>query len=116
MRVKREHSLFLASWVIDSNSPERILEKARDLRRMMKNRPGDFPLQVSGPYSIRGESRGIQVLEADYVKLDNLMNFWLPEIVLTFEPITQTRLWEIEGSQPKTAKGRQSNQAIPVRG
>ena len=115
MRIQREHSLFLASWEIDSKNLGRVLEKARDLRNIMKARPGDFPRSVCGPYSLKGEGRCFQIFEADYVMLDNLTNFWFPEIALIFKPITETRLWEMNTSHSKTEKDIQKNQAIPVR-
>lgn len=115
MRIQREHSLFLASWEIDSKNIGSVLEKARDLRNIMNVRPEDFPRSVCGPYSLKGEGKGFQIFEADYVMLDNLMNFWFPEIALTFEPITETRLWEINTSHSNTEKGIQNNQVIPVR-
>ncbi len=115
MRIQREHSLFLASWEIDSKNLGRVLEKARDLRDIMNVRPGDFPRSVCGPYSLKGEGKGFQIFEANYVMLDNLMNFWFPEIALTFKPITETRLWEMNTSHSKTEKGIQNSQVIPVR-
>lgn len=114
MRIKRENSLFLASWELDSENPGGVLEKARDLRKIMKERPEEFPRPVCRPYTSKEGGKGFQVFEANHVILDNLMNFWFPEIVLSFEPITETKLWEIEGSQPQTTKSLQ-NQVIQAR-
>ena len=115
MLVQSEHSLFLASWEIDSKNPRRVLDKARDLSKIMKERPEAFPRSVCGPYSFKEGGKGFQVFEANHVKLDNLLNFWFPEIVLTFKPISETRLWEMNGPLSQAAKNLQNNQAINVR-
>ena len=115
MLVQSEHSLFLASWEIYSKNPRRVLGKARDLNKIMKERPEDFPRPVCRPYSYKEGSKGFQVFEANHVKLDNLLNFWFPEIVLTFKPISETRLWEMNDSLSQATKNLQNNRAINVR-
>ena len=115
MLIQSEHSLFLASWEIDSKNPRRVLEKARDLSKIMKERPEAFPRSVCGPYSFIEGGKGFQVFEANHVMLDNLLNFWFPEIVLTFKPISETRLWEINGLQSQPVKKLKNNQTINFR-
>ena len=114
MRIKREQSLFLASWEIKSRNLDRVLEKAKDLRKKMETTPGDFPRSVCGPFTLKRGDEGFQVLEADPDQLDNLMDFWSPEMALIFEPITRTRLWETGGSRSRATKNSQKSQSIPI--
>ena len=102
--VQSEHSLYLASWEIDSKNSRSVLSKARDLSKIMKERPEAYPRSVCGPYSFKEEGKGFQVFEANHVKLNNLLNYWFPEIVLTFKPISETRLWEMNDPMSQAAK------------
>lgn len=115
MLTRRNKSLYLVSWEINSDNKEGIQEKARDLRRVMKEKPEEFPRPLGRSYSFEGKDRGFQIFEANPVRLDNLMNFWFPEIVLTFEKVYETKLSNMDKAKSEDAKRDSDGQLISVR-
>lgn len=114
MGTRRIKSFYLVSWEINSDNTKGIKEKARDLKIVIKERPEEFPRPAGKPYSFEGKDKGFQIFQTDLVRLENLMNFWYPEIVMTFERIYETSLSEMDESESEDAKRASDERLIRV--
>lgn len=108
MITKKESEKYVAFWEIHSGEIDKIKHKAEKLRKLVKAFPWEYPKSLLGPYSWEGENRGFQVFEVtDPQQLENLSDYWNSLVKITFQPIVDTRIWEI-GDYIKGQKDEES--------
>jgi len=94
--MRKESEKYVAFWEIDPEVINKIKQKAEKLRKLVKSFPWEYPRSLLGPYSWEGENSGFQVFEVtDPQQLENLSDYWNSLIKFTFQPIVDTRIWEI---------------------
>jgi hypothetical protein len=108
MITQKESEKYVAFWEINSGEIDKIKHKAEKLRKLVKVFPWEYPKSLLGPYSWEGENRGFQVFEVtDPQQLENLSDYWKSLVKITFQPIVDTRIWEI-GDYVKGQKDEES--------
>ena len=108
MIAEKESEKYVAFWEINSGEIDNIKKKAEKLRKLVKAFPWEYPRSLLGPYSWEGENRGFQVFEVtDPQQLENLSDYWNPLVKITFQPIVDTRIWEM-GDYVKGQKDEES--------
>jgi hypothetical protein len=94
--MKNESEKYVAFWEINLDKIQTIRKKATKLKELLNSFPWEYPKSLLGPYSWEGENRGIQIFEvSDPQQLDNLVEYWRPLVKINFQPIVDTRIWEI---------------------
>lgn len=111
MSAKRESEKYVAFWEIDPGKMNKIKRKAAKLRELVKSFPWEYPRSLLGPLSWEGENRGFQVFEVnDPQQLENLSDYWGSLVKITFQPIVDTRIWEIDDF----VKGQKDEESLIV--
>lgn len=108
MKKRRGTHKFIAFWEIEEDSVNSVCVKAEELMKKIREAPEMYPWSLFGPYCMEGENRGFQVFETDNPeKLKKLTNFWGSDVNLSYHPINETKIWEINDP------GKSSNKLYP---
>ncbi|MCW4048513.1 MAG: hypothetical protein NWE89_02135 [Candidatus Bathyarchaeota archaeon] len=103
LKTRRGTSKYIAFWEIEKERIYSACLKAAELKKRMKKEPEMYPRSLFGPYCWEGETKGFQVFETDNPKkLKNLSEFWGSDVTLSYQPIKEARIWEI--NSPKQVR------------